>query len=347
MDRYSIQYFHLRSAKVSSGFIAALMVILSLVAAVASILFRDTSGRSGSGLSDAYDYDLTAYLKIDPSLIVYEQVLAFDTELLSANAVTIHGEELYLAGDAQIRIFDLSGRKKQDLALDAPPWCLDVDRDGSIWIGFLDRVEQYSREGKRLSAWASLGPKAKLTSIVVARDDVFVADAGNRIVLRYDRSGTLKNEIGRKNDARQIAGFVIPSPHFDLAIGPDGLLRVVNPGRHFIEAYTFRGDREFDWGKAGLTVEGFSGCCNPVNFAILPDGSFITVEKGIVRVKVYDAQGQFVGVVAGPEHLLDSPAAGTTLDEVFDVAVDSRGRVYILDPLKNQIRVFRKSEKKP
>ena len=64
----------------------------------------------------------------------------------------------------------------------------------------------------------------------------------------------------------------------------DGLLRVVNPGRHRIEAYTFDGDLEFSWGKVSVGIEGFCGCCNPVNFAILSDGSFITCEKGLTRV---------------------------------------------------------------
>ena len=63
---------------------------------------------------------------------------------------------------------------------------------------------------------------------------MFVADAGRRIVVRYDLEGNFVNEIGRKDEKRNIDGFVIPSPYFDIAVAKDGLLRVVNPGEHRI-----------------------------------------------------------------------------------------------------------------
>jgi hypothetical protein len=176
---------------------------------------------------------------------------------------------------------------------------------------------------------------------------VFVADAGNRIVLRYDPAGKLLGKIGKRDPGRHILGFVIPSPHFDLALTADGLLRVVNPGAHRIEAYTLDGDLEVFWGKHGEGIEGFCGCCNPANLAILPDGRFVTSEKGIPRVKIYAADGKFVGVVAGPETLAPTE---TILEEtrpdhklpVFDVAADSRGRVLVLDPLAMKVRIFEK-----
>jgi hypothetical protein len=163
----------------------------------------------------------------------------------------------------------------------------------------------------------------------------------------------LINRIGEKSPERNIPGFVIPSPYFDLAVASDGLLRVTNPGRHRIEAYTFEGDLEFWWGEFSSRLEGFCGCCNPVNFAILPDDSFVTCEKGLVRVKIYNHKGNFVGVVAGPEQLVEGGAsrvsefgAGSGSREAgaraggFDVAVDSRGRIFVLDTIKNVVRIF-------
>ena len=191
-----------------------------------------------------------------------------------------------------------------------------------------------------------MGEDAVLTSIAVSKSDVFVADAGNRVVLRYDTAGKLIKSIGRKDENRNIPGFVIPSPYFDLAIGSDGLLRVVNPGRHRIEAYTFDGDLEFWWGQFSTSIEGFCGCCNPVNFAILEDDSFVTCEKGLIRAKIYDPDGKFVGVVAGPEQLVEGGASRvcTTTAECqaggFDAAIDMQGRVLVLDTIKNVVRTF-------
>ena len=188
-------------------------------------------------------------------------------------------------------------------------------------------------------------PKAMLTSIAVAEKDVLVADAGNRIVLRYDAAGKLLGQIGKRDPAKHIPGFVIPSPCFDVAMAADGLVRVVNPGAHRIEAYTLDGDLEAFWGSSGKGIEGFCGCCNPTNIALLPDGRFVTSEKGIPRVKVYRADSKFDAVVAGPDTLAPTE---TILEEtrpdhklpVFDVAADSRGRVLVLDPLAVKVRIF-------
>jgi len=185
-----------------------------------------------------------------------------------------------------------------------------------------------------------------LTSIAVSKKDVFVADAGNRIVIHYDTAGNVINHIGKKDIDKNIPGFVIPSPYFDLAVGHDGLLRVVNPGRHRIEAYTFDGDLEFWWGQFSSSIEGFCGCCNPVNFAILEDDSFVTCEKALVRVKIYDPEGTFVGVVAGPEQFVEGGAAGVSefgtgsQAGAFDVAVDAEGQIFVLDTIKNIVRIF-------
>jgi hypothetical protein len=83
-----------------------------------------------------------------------------------------------------------------------------------------------------------------------------------------------------------------------------------------------------------------------VNFALLPNDGFVTSEKGLVRVKVYNSDGGFVGVVAGHNDLTDGVLAKIceTPEQCqgagLDVAADAEGRVYILDPEKNVIRIF-------
>jgi hypothetical protein len=221
---------------------------------------------------------------------------------------------------------------------------LTVADDGKIYVGIIDHIEVYSRQGKQLSSWDSLGQRALLTSIAVAKNDVFVADAGNRIVLHYDTNGNLINRIGGKDTDRNIPGFVIPSPYFDLVMRRDELLRVVNPGKHRIEAYTFDGDFEFSWGKYSTNVQGFCGCCNPINIAVLKDDSFVTCEKGLARIKIYDPEGTFVGVVAGPEQFGVTAHVCTTPEQCqsggYDVAVDAQDRIFILDTIKNVVKIF-------
>ena len=348
-------------------FIGILIGIVCLIAVVALLRF-DATGRKGSGLGADFDYNLEELSKIDPNLIIYEEAsVPINTEFSLTHAVAVDEQgTIYVAGDNAVRIYDDSGKKLDEIVLKEEPRCLaaynepdesDEAKNLTIYVGMKNHVRIY-QQGKLIKTWQSLGDNAVLTSIAVSEEDVFVADAGNRVVVRFDKDGNIVNRIGEKDEDRNIPGFVIPSPYFDLAIGRDGLLRVANPGIQHIEVYTFSGDLEYSWGEYSNDVEGFCGCCNPVNFAILygpdPSGaedSFITCEKGLTRVKIYDPFGKFLGVVAGPEQLIeggkvevcDSPEECQMGG--FDVAVNSSGRVIILDTIENAVRIFSSIEK--
>jgi hypothetical protein len=332
----------------NTKFYAGLLVVAAIIIGIWALAGLDTTGEKGSGLGKPYVYDIEELAKIDPNLILYEEsaeAIATGFEASRAIAIDFKGR-ICVAGDKVIRIFAASGDLVDEVKLADYPRCLTVTSDGRFYVGMRDHVEVYDNAGKRLARWESLGNDAVLTSITVSKNDVFVADAGNEVVVHYDTTGKLLNYIGKKDADRNIPGFHIPSPYFDVAVGSDGLLRVANTGRMSIEAYTFDGDLEFSWGKASVKLEDFTPCCNPVNFAILADDSFVTCEKGLVRVKIYDADGAFVGVVAGPEQLVEGGTwricyfPAECQKGGFDVAVDRQGRVFVLDTIKNIVRIF-------
>lgn len=328
------------------------LVVAAVIVAVFAVLRVDTTGQKGSGLGQAYVYDVKELARVDPNLILYEEAgEPIRTGFDAARAVAVGADgRIYVAGDKALRMFSPTGSFLREITLPDMPHCLALAEDGRIYVGIKDHVEIYDPQGKRLAAWDTPAEGAVLTSIAVGKNDIFVADAGNRVVTRYDTNGKVIDHIGRKDAQRNIPGFVVPSPYLDVAIAPDGLLRVVNPGRLRIEAYTFDGDLEFSWGEFSSSIEGFTGCCNPVNFAILPDGSFVTCEKGLVRVKIYDPSGAFVGVVAGPEQLIEGGTARVCYfpeqcqSGGFDVAADAAGRVLVLDTIKNVVRIFTKKK---
>jgi hypothetical protein len=330
----------------------AVIIVLAVVAAIFALARLDVTGRKGSGLSNQYVYDVKDLAEIDPNLILYQQARSpINTGFANAHGITVNSEDtIYVAGDTAIRAFSDDGDLLNEIELADMPRCLAVADDGKIYVGMKDHVEVYDGQGKQIASWQSLGADAVLTSIAVSKGNVFAADAGNRIVLRYDTAGKLINRIGEKDEQRNIPGFVIPSPYFDLAVARDGLLRVTDPGRHRIEAYTVDGDLELWWGQFSSDISGFCGCCNPVSFAILEDDRFVTCEKGFARVKIYDPDGTFVGVVAGAEQLLEGGTsqisefgAGSGAG-AFDVAVDNRGRILVLDTIKNVVRIFTKKK---
>jgi len=328
--------------------IIGVLITLAVVVAVVAVVRLDVLGSKGGGLGKEFKYDVNELTRIDPNLILYEESAgAIKTGFANTHGIAVDSKgSVYVAGDKAIRIFAQSGDRLGEIKLDDMPRCLTVTAGGTIYAGMKDHVEVYDAQGKQQASWESLGQDAILTSIVVSEDDVLVADAGHRIVIRYDTTGSIINEIGRKDSIRNIPGFVIPSPYFDIAIPKDGLLRVVNPGRLRIEAYTIEGDIEFWWGQPSAALEGFCGCCNPVNIAVLPDGGFVTCEKGLVRVKIYNSGGSFVGVVAGPEQFgAGGKSSICMLPEEcqsggFDVAVDREGRIFVLDTVDNVVKVF-------
>jgi hypothetical protein len=339
-------------AVAKSNILVGLVVAAAVIVGIIVLLRFDITGEKGSGLEEEFIYNIDDMIKIDPKLILYaESSGPINTRFNQSHGIATNPDGvIYTAGDKAIRVFDINGNLQKEIQLEDSPRCLAVTEDAKVYICMHNYVQVYDGQTEELTSWEPVEDDSVLTSVAVSKDNVFVADAGNRIVYRYDTEGNLIGRIGAKDADKNIPGFAIPSPYFDLAIAKDGLLRVVNPGRHRIEAYTFDGDLEFWWGTYSPNVEGFCGCCNPVNFVILEDESFVTVEKGLVRVKIYDAEGNFAGVVASPEQLLKAGEAkicefpADCQKGGFDLAVDNQQRVLVLDTIRNVIRIFSKTE---
>jgi hypothetical protein len=303
--------------------------------------------------TNPFAYDIGPYGKTDPKLLLYDEVAHIPTGLNRARRIGVGTDErLYVAGDRAIRIFDKHGQVLRSVPLDAEVCALHAAQDGRVYVAFDDRIATFDAEGAPIDPGTPLGDKTYLTSVACQDGIVFAADAGNREVIRYTLSDKKTARFGRKQPAEE-GGFIVPSPYFDVQVAPDGLLRVANTGRHRIEAYTFDGQLEEAWGNASMAVEGFCGCCNPSHFTLLPDGRFVTSEKGLNRIKVYDEHGRFQGVVAGPDQLVTDPALAQRACEdcrigfAFDVACDAQGRILALDPCTQSIRIFAPRPSKP
>lgn len=264
----------------------------------------------------------------------------YDTGLSAIEALAAGPDgTIAAAGDGRIVTLGSNGLPGATWVVNAVVRGLAFNGNG-VWAAFDRRVAHWAADGRRLWRTEDYASNAVITSVAVAGDRLFVADAGARAVYVCNATGGVEKVIGRGGAERVGEGFVIPSPYFDVAMAPDGLLRVANPGRHRIEAYTADGEFELAWGRMSMAVEGFCGCCNPAHFAVLPDGSFVTSEKGLRRVKTYDAAGRFTGVILGTDALGGGPDDCSQGPAPCAVAADGRGRILIGMPGGGKVRVY-------
>lgn len=283
-----------------------------------------------------YEYKLDNLKHIDPELITYSEINQIKPGINNPVAIAIDSKDhIYMCGDTMLVKFDSGGNKILSFDIHSPAYCININHTGEIYLSKLDHIEIRNPDGTVKALWKPINERAVITSIATTNEFVFAADAGNKIVYQYDLNGQIIKEIGKKDTLTGAPGFVIPSPYFDLLIGTQGKLWVVNPGRHAFENYDFKGNLISSWDRTSMLLEGFSGCCNPSHIAILSDGSYVTSEKGLERVKIHSPNGDFKTVVAGPDSFEEGTAG-------LDLAVDSKDRIYVLDPVKKMIRIFEK-----
>ncbi|MBL9134230.1 MAG: hypothetical protein JNK85_00115 [Verrucomicrobiales bacterium] len=293
-------------------------------------------------------YDVDQLRKVDPALIRFEPVRQFPVGHAAARRVVFgrHGR-LFVAAGKSVLALGPEGQRESAWDVGEQVRCLRVDDAGAVWIGVKDRVLVFDANGERTARWDAFAGKAYLTGLTVTERDVWVADSGNRVVYRCDRKGRLELRLGERSADRKVPGLVLPSPFLDIEAGADGLLRVNNAGRHRVEVYTRDGDLEQSWGRPGVAIDSFCGCCNPIGLALLPDGRCLTAEKGLPRVKVYSAAGEFESVVAGPASFAAVGSAereqtvAETAHDGLDVAVDGEGRIAVLDLVGGTLHLFR------
>jgi len=323
----------------SKGGNSRLLTIIIIVISTAGVLYfgyKAVQDNTRKDEENPFEYNIERFKKSDSSLHHYTEVKRIELEFLKSYAIAVDAaDNIFVSGDRSVVQFDQSGSLKNTIDTAEPVRCLAADKNGDLYLGMMDHIEVYSPDGSRKTVWEPLGEKAIITSLALSGNEVYAADAGNRVVWKYGKSGKILAKIGEKNAEKGTPGYVIPSPYFDVCVDSDGFLWAANTGRHSLENYNSEGSIRSFWGEYSMAVEGFSGCCNPSHFVILDDGSFVTSEKGIARVKVYNRIGKLISVVAGPDKFYEGTVG-------LDLAKDSQNRIYVLDPKLNAVRIFEK-----
>ncbi|HPK24089.1 MAG TPA: hypothetical protein PLJ95_03245 [Candidatus Hydrogenedentes bacterium] len=299
----------------------------------------------------AFRFDVAGFQERSKADGIYEETGNLPLPLERPTAAAPGAEGTFFAA-ARDKIIHLNpdGSVLQEFAVSGVPRCLVSGNENRLYAGVDGHIEVWSLGGDLLESWQPAGEKSWLTSLLLHEENLYSADAGLRCVLRYDLSGALLQRIGEKDAGRDIPGLIVPTPFLDIAVDPLGAFWTTNPGRHGLESYRPDGELLSAWYRPAMGTAGFCGCSNPAHIAFLPDGTLVTAEHGLSRVKLYSPDQQFLMMVAGPETFGESPGMMLPQDQepaIRDLLVDEKGRILVLDAKKAQLRIFEKKKGMP
>ncbi len=285
-------------------------IVVLVFAALCGAIFTASSqtgrDREPAGLDPAFVYDVTRFQVIPPERIGYREVARRSRRGSSARppspsgpptrswpAATSEWSSSRPTAPGATRRPSRTGR----CASRCPPRATCSSASGASSCGGRSRV--------RSNAWLSVpGEKARLTSMAVDGETVFVADAGARAVWHFASDGRRLGRIGDRDPERDRAGLRGAEPvlrRARRARRPLAHRRPRPPPGHGLHARRRPGDcrgarrRTRSRASAAAATRRTSPCS--------PTARIVTSEKGIARVKVYDAEGRFVTAVVGPDGL--------------------------------------------
>ena len=168
--------------------------------------------------------------------------------------------------------------------------------------------------------------KLAASSISVTSSDVFVA---TRALQGYGFD-VWRVDDRFENGQRIVSGLRGCCGQMDVQANDTGVY-VAENARHRVCHYDRDGELVNQWGSRARTgVEGFGGCCNPMNLAFNSGQDVYTAESSTGRIKRYSASGDLLGLVGQVEIV---PGC-----KKVSIAVSPDGsRVYMLDITRTHI----------
>jgi len=317
--------------------IIRILIVVAVVAVLAVVLIDRLSNRPGKRPDNPFAIDMGGHDQTDPKLLTYREVKQISIGHDRPVDLAFGYRRILLITGDYLQMISTDGTSMGKRELEAPPTCIAIGSKKNVLIGFERHLELYDLSGELLLRSEPLDEKTAITAVAFSEELIFVADAGNKQVRIFNHNLEEESSFAGTSVVSEAHGFILPSARFDLAVNHDDELWVVNPGIHSLQHYAHSGRLKGYWGETSFAPEGFSGCCNPVYVTFLPNGDFVTSEKGLVRVKVYHPSGVLRGVVAGPEDFPNGKAATA-------VATDHEGTIYLLDFEQQLIRIFEERE---
>ncbi len=288
------------------------------------------AGRSAPVRDSRLRYDVDRFREVAPEFITHKEAGSIEPGLDRMRSISVSekGDIVTVSGETMYIFYAPDFKDAKSFPLprvsSAVSW---ADRE-KILVAFDGYADIYNTGGEKLGRVLAHETGSLITSVSVKNGLISAADAGRKRLLISDFKGRRLAAVEK--------GFQIPGKCFATVIGPEGTVWVTNPGKHSLEEYSLKGEKLSRWGKFSMDIDGFAGCCNPVDFAIDRKGNFITSEKGIPRIKQHNRRGELTGVIA-------PPAKFRRNDQELFIDADASGKIYVISNPEKRIRVFEPS----
>jgi sugar lactone lactonase YvrE len=264
-----------------------------------------------------------------------------DGDLIRPRAVAIDGQDRLFVVDftARIQVYDRDGNYL------GPTWTtpdyrkgrpsgLSIDRDGHLIVSdsHYSCFRIYTADGKELRKFGgdvgtAPGQLGYISDVVQDEGrNWYVAEFHpNHRITKLDPEGHFLRCWG--GEGTEPGQFQRPRA---LALDPDGNLYVADACNHRIQVFTRDGDLVRCWGTSGSEPGQLS---YPYDLAFNKDGVLYVVEYGNNRVQKFTPTGESLGCWGGP-----GKAPGPGLYNPWALAIDSKGRVYVLDTENHRVQ---------
>jgi DNA-binding beta-propeller fold protein YncE len=261
--------------------------------------------------------------------------------------VAVREGRIYVAdsSDRSIKVFDVPGKNFFKIAPeDGPgvirmPLGIAVDDAGTVYVCDVTQrqIKVYDKDGAYLRVIGSKEFFDKPASVTVDKEGkrVYVIDIGgvksenHRIRVFDAHTGDHLLDIGKRGTAD--GEFNLPR---DAAIGPDGLLYVVDGGNFRVQVFKTDGTFVRKWGSNGNRGGQFA---RPKGITVDKQNFVYVADTAFGNFQVFNPEGQLMLDVGGRSET-EKPAgymlpAGITADE--------DGRIYMVDQFFRRVDVYR------
>lgn len=197
-----------------------------------------------------------------------------------------------------------------------------------------------------ISIWRAPGTKPGEFSqpfgvAVDAEGFVYVTDAGNHRVQKFNRDGSFMLQWGKKGNGS--GEFIKPT---GIAIGPDGTVYVSDYFADTIQRFTQEGQFLGRWGRSDGELGAFD---SPSGVAVDQEGMVYVVDEYHFRIQAFTEDGKFVttwgkkGKVHVVRSVLNRLIPEDREGEFYypaHVAVGPDRSIYVADSYNNRVQVF-------